>query len=273
MQTNAHDAQPDGRRWRPRAGPAPRQLLQGTKAYGVHVHRLPVPAREDRRAIRTTNFYWLQEDYIRGAPRGPGLALHHLAARRWCSASALGVAMNLIPIIGAYGAICRETGPAVHLPGRARPRHRGGRRRPDRRGAGLGGDSAGRARTRPSTSPTATSSSGRTSGRRSPTRWACEPASGDAGAALGVACRARRVWDRIVASARPQTRRRWPTWSASRTTTPTSCSAWGATAPISPALVSTIKLRQAGFGDCVDTEAMFRKWFRLFQDKRFLPPT
>jgi hypothetical protein len=37
-------------------------------------------------------------------------------------------------------------------------------------------------------------------------------------------------------------------------------------------LVSTIKARQAGFHDCVDTEDMFRKWFRRFQELRLLPP-
>jgi hypothetical protein len=39
-----------------------------------------------------------------------------------------------------------------------------------------------------------------------------------------------------------------------------------------PALVSTIKLRQAGFGECIDTEDMFRKWFARFRERRLLPP-
>jgi nucleoside-diphosphate-sugar epimerase len=37
-------------------------------------------------------------------------------------------------------------------------------------------------------------------------------------------------------------------------------------------LVSTIKLRQAGFHDCIDTEDMFRKWFKRYQELRWLPP-
>ena len=36
-------------------------------------------------------------------------------------------------------------------------------------------------------------------------------------------------------------------------------------------LVSTIKLRQAGFGDCIDTEEMFRKWFGRLVERRLLP--
>ena len=41
-------------------------LLQGTKAYGVHVRPLAVPAREGRSEMRQQpNFYWVQEDYLR----------------------------------------------------------------------------------------------------------------------------------------------------------------------------------------------------------------
>ena len=46
-------------------------LLQGTKAYGVHVRALAVPAREDRSEMREQpNFYWAQEDYVRAAAAG-----------------------------------------------------------------------------------------------------------------------------------------------------------------------------------------------------------
>ena len=41
-------------------------LLQGTKAYGVHVRPLIVPAREGRSELRhQPNFYWAQEDYLK----------------------------------------------------------------------------------------------------------------------------------------------------------------------------------------------------------------
>ena len=38
-----------------------------------------------------------------------------------------------------------------------------------------------------------------------------------------------------------------------------------------PAIVSTVKLQQAGFHEVMDTEAMFAKWFEVFQRKRLLP--
>src|SRR3977135_1245938 len=41
-------------------------LLQGTKAYGVHVRPLQVPARENRSEMHEQpNFYWNQERYLR----------------------------------------------------------------------------------------------------------------------------------------------------------------------------------------------------------------
>ena len=39
-----------------------------------------------------------------------------------------------------------------------------------------------------------------------------------------------------------------------------------------PALLSTVKIRQAGFNECTDTEDMFREWLARFQDRRLLPP-
>src|SRR5262245_9151342 len=46
---------------------------------------------------------------------------------------------------------------------------------------------------------------------------------------------------------------------------------FGRTEPIPPSFSSTIKLMQAGFHEVMDTEAMFVKWVRAFQDKRLLP--
>ncbi|HVG50226.1 MAG TPA: NAD-dependent dehydratase, partial [Xanthobacteraceae bacterium] len=37
-------------------------------------------------------------------------------------------------------------------------------------------------------------------------------------------------------------------------------------------LQSTIKIRQAGFGECVDTETMFATQLRKLQQERILPP-
>jgi hypothetical protein len=38
-----------------------------------------------------------------------------------------------------------------------------------------------------------------------------------------------------------------------------------------PWLVSTVKVRQAGFHDCIDSADMMQKWIRQFQQHRLLP--
>jgi hypothetical protein len=48
--------------------------------------------------------------------------------------------------------------------------------------------------------------------------------------------------------------------------------AYGANVGDKISVVSTVKIRQAGFGEAMDTEAMFRKWFKLFQELKLLPP-
>ncbi|RPI32033.1 MAG: nucleoside-diphosphate sugar epimerase, partial [Hyphomicrobiaceae bacterium] len=46
-------------------------LLQGTKAYGVHVRPMQIPAREGRSEMRQVpNFYWNQEAFLREKQRG-----------------------------------------------------------------------------------------------------------------------------------------------------------------------------------------------------------
>ena len=45
-------------------------LLQGTKAYGVHHGLMTVPGRERAPRVQHENFYWFQEDWLRGAQRG-----------------------------------------------------------------------------------------------------------------------------------------------------------------------------------------------------------
>ncbi len=47
---------------------------------------------------------------------------------------------------------------------------------------------------------------------------------------------------------------------------------YGHTEPGPPAIVSTIKIAQAGFHEVMDTERMFQHWFKVFQQKRLLPP-
>ena len=56
-----------------RASPTLRNatILQGPKAYGVHVGRMRLGAREDRdERYEVPNFYWAQENYLKAKQRG-----------------------------------------------------------------------------------------------------------------------------------------------------------------------------------------------------------
>jgi len=94
-------------------------LLQGTKAYGVHVRPLIVPAREGRSEMyEQPNFYWAQENFLRGLQQGK--AWHWSILRPVLIVGlAMGGAMDLIPPLGVYAAILREQGRALDFPGGA----------------------------------------------------------------------------------------------------------------------------------------------------------
>src|SRR4051794_30047367 len=91
-------------------------LLQGTKAYGVHVHPIPVPARERAPRDHHENFYWLQEDFLREAAAQHGFDWTILRPQVILGGP-VGVAMNVVPVIGVYGAICRAEGLPFGFPG------------------------------------------------------------------------------------------------------------------------------------------------------------
>lgn len=84
-------------------------LLQGTKAYGYHVGRMPVPAKESQPRVEHPNFYWLQEDLLTATAdeRGLGYTIWRPQA---IFGDQVGVAMNMVPVIGAYAAIRAELG-------------------------------------------------------------------------------------------------------------------------------------------------------------------
>ncbi len=100
-------------------------LLQGTKAYGVHVRPLNVPAREGRSEMyEQPNFYWAQENFLRELQQGKagvGKQTWHWSILRpvLIVGEAMGGAMDLIPPLGVYAAMMREQGRALDYPGGA----------------------------------------------------------------------------------------------------------------------------------------------------------
>jgi len=91
-------------------------LLQGTKAYGVHVRAVPVPAREDRDELRSQpNFYWEQEDYLREQAAGSNWRWTIL--RPTLIIGGTSGAMSALPAIGVFAAMLKQRGEALAFPG------------------------------------------------------------------------------------------------------------------------------------------------------------
>ena len=91
-------------------------LLQGAKAYGAHHHAVTVPCREDQPRDDHANFYWLHEDLLRciSAAKSFDFTIWRpQVLLGW----APGAAMNPIAAIGAYAALCQARGEAFALPG------------------------------------------------------------------------------------------------------------------------------------------------------------
>lgn len=246
-------------------------LLQGTKAYGAHVQPIEIPAREDRSELHgQANFYWQQENYLHEKQRGASWSWTILRPQI-IFGGAIGAAMNLIPAIGAWAALRKEQGAALPFPGGANTILEA-----------VDADLLARAVAWAGDAPSARNQIFNvTNGDVFVWRnvW---PAIADAlrmkpaapvpeslANTLGTA-EAATAWDTVRArhDLRAPALREFLGRSDQYADF---CFAYGLEGPGGAAIVSTIKLRRAGFHDVVDTEEMFRRWFKWFQEKRLLP--
>jgi nucleoside-diphosphate-sugar epimerase len=92
-------------------------IMQGTKVYGVHLHPIPIPARERDARRDHDNFFFDHEDYVRdiGARHG----FKYTALRPQLVTGPTPGALNVLPAIGVYAAIRREKGEPFNFPGGA----------------------------------------------------------------------------------------------------------------------------------------------------------
>lgn len=245
-------------------------LLQGTKAYGAHVRPLSVPARENRDEMKEQpNFYWDQEDYLRAKQQGR--PWHWIIFRpQIIFGFSLGAAMNLIPAIGVYGALLKEAGRPLAFPGGASSvleavdadlladaiAWAGVR---DRQENAIFNVTNGDVFVWKNVWPAIADALGMKPGEMAPM-------------SLGAEMPKRsKEWDAIRAKynlASPD----MASFVGESFHYADFTMAYGAERDTPAAIVSTIALRRAGFHEVIDTEDMFRKYFRLFQEKRLLPP-
>lgn len=244
-------------------------LLQGTKAYGIHLHPMRVPARERYPRDDHENFYWLQEDHLKDVAAERGLRWTIFRPQLIVGPN-YGVVMNLPPIVGAYAAICREKGLPFGFPG----------------GASAAWEAVdtrlvAKALRWAATTPAAHGEHyNLTNGEVFDWRdmWPAiaealgvEPATDRPVRLAEFLVEKASVWDRIVAGhgLRPLSMAELVGESHHYADF---CMAYGATSPPPPAFVSTVKIKQAGFTETWDTEESFVYWLKVLQDRKVLPP-
>ena len=93
-------------------------LLEGTKWYGMHLGAYPTPSREDDPRHLPPNFYYDQQDLL--SARATEARWSWSASRpSYICDFAPERSRNLVPVLGAYAAICRELGVPLDFPGTA----------------------------------------------------------------------------------------------------------------------------------------------------------
>lgn len=240
-------------------------LMQGTKAYGIHMGPFRLPAREDDPRYMTPNFYYNQQDWLTARQQGKRWTWTVLRPQLVCG-FALGSPMNIIAGVGAYAAICRELGLPLRFSG-------------------------GEPRTIELTDAALLARSIDWAGDAEPARnnifnvtngdvfvfahfWqriaACFAMPTDVPHPHSLTrsmADKEAVWQRIVArhDLRPTTLAELvPSWSFIDYSL-------GYGSRPNDVILSTIRIRQAGFSDCIDSEEMFLGWLNRLQAERILP--
>jgi len=240
-------------------------LMQGTKAYGIHMGPFRLPAREDDPRYMTPNFYYDQQDWLTARQLGKRWTWTVLRPQLVCG-FALGSPMNIIAGIGAYAVICRELGLPLRFPG-------GEPRTIELTDAALLArsiDWAGDADSARNNIFNVTNGDvfvfahfwQRIAGCFSMPTDVPHPHSLTRSMADKEA-----VWQRIVArhGLRPTTLAELvPSWSF------IDYSLGHGSRP-NDVILSTIRIRQAGFSDCIDSEEMFLGWLTRLQAEGILP--
>jgi nucleoside-diphosphate-sugar epimerase len=250
-------------------------VLQGTKAYGVHIRggaRLPMPYRERYQRHQHDNFYWLQEDYIRG--KQSGQPWHWTVLRpQLVIGDAIGSNLNVVAAIGAYAAIRREAGRRLSFPGGpraiaemvdvdllARSLHWAATTRACRNE--IFNIANGDICIWQDVWPAIAESLGMDAGQPEPLSLVEEMPKHQA------------QWAEIVRKYNLSAPADLHAFVGESFTLADNVFLYGVNpgTGLRATIVSTVKARQAGFHDCIDTEDMFRKWFLRYQELGWLPP-
>jgi nucleoside-diphosphate-sugar epimerase len=243
-------------------------VMQGTKAYGAHLHAVAIPARESPPRDAHENFYWLHEDWVRDQATSAGWGWT-IFRPQVVLGGATGVVMNPVIAIGLLAAIAAEEEAPLRYPGRHGNIHEA----VDARLVASACDWAfGAAAAR-----------GEIFNLTNGDVWVLRDAWPRLAAMLGLApaiggpydvvdwlLSKEPVWQRIVE--RHGLRQASLSELLGQSHHYLNLLLAADEAPPQPILVSTIKVRQAGFHDCFDSFDSLTYWLGRLVDRRILPP-
>lgn len=245
-------------------------IMQGGKAYGIHIHaQIAVPARERWPRDPHENFYWLQEDFLR--ERQARAQWHFTIMRpRIVFGDALGSNMNPIAAIGVYAWLHREQGLPLAYPGG-----------PSRVNQAIDADLIAQACSWAATSPNARNETfnldnGDVFVWQNVWPVIAEALGMEVGAPEPQSLAAwlptqQAAWERIVNKYQLAAPRNLAAFIGQSAAYADFQMNHAKTGPLPAVIMSSVKIRQAGFHGYMDTEDMFRKWLRRLQDSRLLP--
>jgi nucleoside-diphosphate-sugar epimerase len=242
-------------------------LLQGGKAYGAHLGQMKLPGKESDPRHMPPNFYYSQEDLLR--TRQAGKQWFWTVFRPMALVgSSLGSPMNILNAIGVYAAICRELDVPFSFTG---AQH-----------AQIGQLTDVRLLARAiAWAGTCAAAQNQifnvTNGDMVVWQniWPClarrlgvEPAPPRPMPLSVMMADKAPVWDRAVLRHGLIPHQYDDLVGASWQFAD---SLFGYGMPANVALLSSVKIRKAGFGDCIDSEDMFDEWIDRLQGERVLP--
>ena len=245
-------------------------LLQGTKAYGAHIEPFPAPARERWPRHPHENFYFLQEDYLREQQQGKDWSWS-IFRPQLIFGEALKGNLNVLPAICVYAALRKEAGLPLSFPGG-----------PPYVFEAVDADLLARSLAWAATSPNARNETFNSTNGDVFVWQNVWPTIADAlGMEVGPPeplCLTQEMpkraadWAAIVDKYQLRAPRNMLDFVGGSFELTDLSFAYGASEPPPPIIVSTIKIRQAGFHECLDTEDMLRNLIKRYQDLGWIPP-
>jgi nucleoside-diphosphate-sugar epimerase len=240
-------------------------LMQGTKAYGAHLGPFRMPARESDPRYMPPNFYYDQMDWLAAHQQGRDWTWTILRPQIVCGV-AIGSPLNVVSAIGVYAAISRECGMPLRFPGG-----------PEKIGEATDARLIAKAMEWAASSPNAANEVFNIANGdvyvwqnlwpRIAELFGMPYAPPNPFSLARIMPHNQHVWDRIVEKYHLQ-----PVGYTDIV------KSWqfadyllGYGQRPNPHHVSTIKIRKAGFADCVDTEEMFLDLIKQMQERKLLP--